>query len=295
MLVLEDLHSIDPETQALIDGLVEALPTARFLLVVSYRPEYQHGWASKPHYGQIRIDPLTPAGAREMLNALIGSDGELETLKRRLVEKTERNPLFLEESARRLVETGTLVGEPGAYRVAKLTSDFQIPVTIEALLTSRIDRLAPPDKRLLQFAAVTGNPVHPGVLEAIGEFSPEQVRQGLESLQASEFLFKSRLFPNREYTFKHSLIQDVAYQTLSAKRRRESHTAALIAGEELYANQVSEKTDWLAFHAFRGRDMGPRGSPPASRGGKSSCPRGKSGRRATSGKRACRCRSPDGS
>ena len=250
-LIMEDLHSIDPETQALIDGLVDTLATERFLLVVSYRPEYRHGWANKSYYSQVRIDPLTPAGAREMLNSLIGADGELETLSRRLVEKTERNPLFLEESARRLVETGTLVGEPGAYRVGKLTSDFQIPVTIEALLTSRIDRLAPPDKRLLQLAAVIGNPVHPGVLEAIGEFPPERVRQGLESLQASEFLFESKLFPNLEYTFKHSLIQDVAYQTLSAKRRRELHAAALVAGEELYANQVSEKTDWLAFHALR--------------------------------------------
>ena len=248
---MEDLHSIDPETQALIDGLVDTLATERFLLVVSYRPEYRHGWANKSYYSQVRIDPLTPAGAREMLNSLIGADGGLETLSHRLVEKTERNPLFLEESARRLVETGTLVGEPGAYRVAKLTSDFQIPVTIEALLTSRIDRLAPSDKRLLQLAAVIGNPVHPGVLEAIGEFPPERVRQGLESLQASEFLFESKLFPNLEYTFKHSLIQDVAYQTLSAKRRRELHAAALVAGEELYANQVSEKTDWLAFHAFR--------------------------------------------
>ena len=251
LLVLEDLHSIDSETQALIDGLVDGLPTARFMLLVSYRPEYRHGWGNKTYYTQVRIDPLTPTVAREMLNSLVGTDIELEPLKNLLIEKTERNALFLEESVRKLVETGALIGAPGAYSAAKSISDFQIPVTIEALLTSRIDRLLPEDKRLLQCAAVVGNPVHLGVLEAIGECSPDEVQQALGHLQAAEFLYESRLFPNLEYTFKHALIHDVAYQMLSADRRRALHRATLIAGEEIYADQAGEKAEWLALHALR--------------------------------------------
>jgi class 3 adenylate cyclase/tetratricopeptide (TPR) repeat protein len=251
--VLEDLHSIDSETQALIDGLVDGLPAARFLLLVSYRPEYQHGWGNKTYYTQLRIDPLSPAAAYEMLDSLVGTDIGLESLKRLLIEKTEGNPLFIEESVRMLVETGTLTGEPGAYRAANSISDFPPPVTIEALLASRIDRLSPPDKRLLQFAAVVGSPAPLGVLETIGEFSPDDVRQALVNLQASEFLYETRVFPNVEYTFKHALIHDVAYQMLSPDRRRVLHAAALLAGEELYSNQASEKADWLAFHALRAK------------------------------------------
>jgi class 3 adenylate cyclase/tetratricopeptide (TPR) repeat protein len=251
LVVLEDLHSIDPETQVLIDGIVDGLPTARILLLVSCRPEYRHGWASKTYYTQVRIDPLIPDMAGEMLNALVGTDIGLEPLKRFLIEKTGGIPFFLEESVRALVETGDLSGKPAGYHATQSISDLKIPATIEALLTSRIDRLAPVDKRLLQAAAVVGYQVPRSILQAVGDLSPEPLREALKRLQASEFLYETSLFPEIEYTFKHALIHDAAYQMLSADRRRSLHTAALTAGEKLYADLLFEKADWLAFHAFR--------------------------------------------
>jgi class 3 adenylate cyclase len=119
LLVCEDLHWIDTETQALLDGLVESLPTARLLLLVNYRPEYQHGWGSKTYYTQLRLDPLPLASAEELLQALLGDDPSLVPLKQLLIARTEGNPFFLEESVRMLVETGVLVGEPGACRLAQ--------------------------------------------------------------------------------------------------------------------------------------------------------------------------------
>ena len=119
LLVFEDLHWIDAETQALLDSLVESLPTARLLLLVNYRPEYQHGWGSKTYYTQLRLDPLPPASADEFLHALLGDDPSLAALKPLLIARTAGNPFFLEESVRTLVETGVLVGEPGAYRLAR--------------------------------------------------------------------------------------------------------------------------------------------------------------------------------
>ena len=119
LLVFEDLHWIDSETQALLDSLVESLPTARLLLLVNYRPEYQHGWGSKTYYTQLRLDPLPPASAEEFLQALLGDDPSLAPLTQLLIARTEGNPFFLEESVRTLVETGVLVGEPGAYRLAQ--------------------------------------------------------------------------------------------------------------------------------------------------------------------------------
>jgi class 3 adenylate cyclase/tetratricopeptide (TPR) repeat protein len=253
LVVVEDLHAIDPETQVLIDALVDSLPTARFLLLVSYRPGYSHKWGSKTYYTRVRIDPLAPATAREMLNTILGSDIGLEPVKHLLIEKTEGNPLFLEESVRALVETGALTGRRGAYSTTKPISELQVPATIESMLTSRIDRLPSGDKRLLQSAAVVGHQVPLGILQAVGESTLDDLRQALGRLQAGELLYEMRLFPDFEYSFKHALIRDAAYQMLPPDRRRDLHSAALIAGEQYYAGQSGEKADWLAFHSLRAK------------------------------------------
>jgi predicted ATPase len=119
LLVFEDLHWHDNESQALLDSLVESLPTAQLLLLVNYRPEYTHNWGSKTYYAQLRLDPLPPESSDEFLAALLGNDVSLESIKKLLIEHTEGNPFFLEESVRTLVETQELVGEPGAYRLAQ--------------------------------------------------------------------------------------------------------------------------------------------------------------------------------
>src|SRR5262249_26517549 len=126
LLVFEDLHWIDSETQALLDRLVESLPSAQLLLLVNYRPEYQHGWGSKTYYAQLRLDPLPPASAGAFLAALLGDDPSLAPLTQLLIERTEGNPFFLEEIVRALVETGMLLGEPGAYRLAQALPTIQV-------------------------------------------------------------------------------------------------------------------------------------------------------------------------
>jgi hypothetical protein len=170
LLVFEDLHWIDSETQAVLDSLVESLPTARLLLVVNYRPEYQHGWGSKTYYTQLRLDPLPPASADELLQALLGEIPSLTPLKRLLIARTEGNPFFLEESVRTLIETGVLAGEAGTYRLARSMATIQVPATVQAVLAARIDRLPPEVKHLLQTAAVIGTDVPWPLLQAIAEW-----------------------------------------------------------------------------------------------------------------------------
>jgi predicted ATPase len=143
LVVFEDLHWIDSETQALVDGLVESLPAARLLLLVNYRPEYQHPWGSRTSYTQLRLDPLPPETAEELLGALLGPDAGLDPLKRVLIARTEGNPFFLEESVRALVETGTLLGERGAYRLVRPLPTIQVPATVQAVLAALIDRCRP--------------------------------------------------------------------------------------------------------------------------------------------------------
>jgi class 3 adenylate cyclase/tetratricopeptide (TPR) repeat protein len=248
IVMFEDLHWIDTETQALLDSLVESLPTAHLLLLVNYRPEYQHGWGGKSYYRQLRIDPLSPETADELLRALLGEDPTVEPLKRLLIERTEGNPFFLEESVRTLVETKVLAGERGAHRLAKAVQSLQIPATAKSILAARIDRLPPEDKRLLQAAAVIGKDVPFSLLQAIAEEPEEVLCHGLGNLQAAEFIYESRLFPDLEYTFRHALTQEVAYQGLLAARRQALHTAAGRALEALYADRLDQAYDRLAYH-----------------------------------------------
>jgi predicted ATPase/class 3 adenylate cyclase len=251
LLVIEDLHWIDSETQAVLESLVESLPTARMLLLVNYRPEYQHGWGSKTYYSQLRIDPLPPESAGELLQALLGDEANLRPLKQLLIERTDGNPLFLEESVRTLVETKALVGERGNYRLGKPIESTQIPATVQAVLAARIDRLPPENKRLLQSAAVVGKDVPGVLLQAIADQSEEEVSRGLIQLQAAEFLYEASLFPEVEYTFKHALTHEVAYGSLLQERRRALHARIVNAIENLYSDRLAEQFELLAHHAFR--------------------------------------------
>ena len=252
VLVCEDLHWIDSETQALLDRLVESLPTARLLLLVNYRHEYRHDWGTKTYYTQLRLDPLPQASAAALLHALLGEDAGLQPLTRLLMARTEGNPFFLEESVRTLVETGVLVGEPGAYRLAQSIPSIQVPATVQAVLAARIDRLPPEEKRLLQTAAVIGTEVPFPLLQAIAEVPEEALHRGLTHLQAAEFLYETRLFPDREYTFKHALTHEVAYTSLLQERRRVLHARIVAALEALAGERVAEQVERLAHHALRG-------------------------------------------
>ena len=252
LLVFEDLHWIDSETQALLDSLLESLPTARLLLLVNYRPEYQHGWGNKTYYTQLRIDPLPTETAEELLRDLLGDNIALQPFKRRLVERTEGNPFFLEETIRTLVETKVLTGARGACRLTKALEEIQVPATVQAVLAARIDRLPLEEKRLLQSAAVIGERVPFTLLRAVVEISEEELRRGLTHLQAAEFLYETSLFPELEYTFKHGLTYQVAYNSLLHERRRALHAQLVDATEMLYADRTTEQIEHLAHHAFRG-------------------------------------------
>ena len=252
LLVFEDLHWFDTETQAVLDSLVESLPTAEILLVVTYRPEYQHGWGSKTSYTQLRLDPLPPASAEAFLAALLGDDPSLAPLTSLLIARTAGNPFFLEESVRTLVETGVLRGVSGTYWLVQPLQGMPVPATVQAVLAARIDRLPPEEKRLLQTAAVVGTEVSLPLVQAIAELPEAVLHGGLAHLQAAEFLYETRLFPEREYIFKHALTHEVAYGSLLLERRRGLHARIVEALEALAPERLAEQVERLAHHAVRG-------------------------------------------
>jgi hypothetical protein len=212
----------------------------------------QHPWGGKTYYRQLRIDPLPPESADELLDALLGADVALGPLKQLLVERTEANPLFLEESVRALVEMGALAGERGAYRLTRPVEHLTIPATVRAILAARTDRLAPETKRLLQAAAVIGKDVPMPLILAIADAPAPEVRAELTHLQAAEFLYETRLFPDLEYTFKHALTHEVAYQGLLHDRQRALHARVTKAIERLSTERLAEQAERLAHHALRG-------------------------------------------
>jgi class 3 adenylate cyclase len=223
VLMFEDLHWLDNETQELLDSLVESLPTSRILVLTNYRPEYKHNWGGRTYYTQIRIDPLGSESAAHLAQALMGDDPSLANLKQVLIERTAGNPLFLEESVRTLLETGMLTGKSGDYRLKQNVPTPEIPASVQAIIAARVDRLSPEAKKLLQCAAVIGQRFSFEILEAVAEAPVETIRLGLESLKEAEFVYETQLFPELEYTFKHALTHEVTYGSILQERRNTLH------------------------------------------------------------------------
>ncbi len=251
LLIFEDLHWVDNETQALLDALAGALGSARLLLLVTYRPGYEHVWGSRANYRQIRLSALPTHDTRNLLEVLLGNDPELNPLKQLLIGRGG-NPFFLEETVRALVETQALSGERGHYRLMRPIENIQVPPTVQATLAARIDRLLPNDKNLLQIASVAGREVPLAVLRPMADFTEEALNHALEHLQTAEFLFESGLYPDVEYSFTHALTHEVTYNGLLRARRSSLHARLVNAIETLYRDRLGEHIERLAQHAVRG-------------------------------------------
>ena len=252
IVIFEDLHWIDSKTCTVLDTLVESLPSHRVLLLVSYRPEYQHTWSNKSCYAQIRVDSLSPEHAHALLDSLIGCEVATVAIKAVLIERTGGNPFFLEEGVRAAVETGLLAGERGDYRLARPPGEIRVPATVQAVLAARIARLPLEDKALLHTAAVIGKDVPLALLRTVAHLPEEALRAGLVRLQGSEFLYETKVVPEPELAFKHALSHEVAYAGLLEDRRRALHARIIRAIEQLHAARLAEQTDRLAHHALAG-------------------------------------------
>jgi class 3 adenylate cyclase len=248
LVIFEDLHWIDSESESVLDAVVESLPASRALCLVNYRPEYQDRWGAKTYYVRLRLDALPPEDADQFLDALVGVEPALGALKAVLKERTEGNPFFLEECVRALAETGVLSGQQGAYRLDGPLSALRVPATVQPLLAARIDRLPVEGKRLLQSAAVVGMEIPFELLRGAVDLPAEALHRQLAHLVWTEFLYESRLFPELEFTFKHALTRQVAYGTLLQERRRRLHRRVGELIEHGHAERLAPVAETLAGH-----------------------------------------------
>ena len=250
VVIFEDLHWIDPETQELLDLLVDSVASAHILMLVNYRPEYHHAWGNRTCYTQLRLDPLGGQSADEMLHALLGSDASLQSLKRLIIEKTQGNPFFMEEIVRALVEQGVLARN-GATRLTKPLTEIHVPPTVHGMLASRIDALSAAHKDLLQTLAVIGKDFSLNLVRHMTAGPDDQLEQMLKGLQAGEFIYEQPALGEAAYTFKHALTQEVAYNSMLMERRRFLHERTGEAIETLFKDRIDDHLAELAHHYSR--------------------------------------------
>jgi predicted ATPase len=249
VVIFEDLHWIDAETQELLDLLVEGVVGARILMLVNYRPEYHHAWGNRTCYTQLRLDPLGGQSADEMLNALLGADTSLQSLKRLIIEKTEGNPFFMEEIVRALVEQGVLVRN-GATRLTKPLTEIHVPPTVHSILASRIDALPASEKGLLQTLAIIGKDFPLNLVRHMTAMLDDQLEPILKGLQSGEFIYEQAAL-GEDYTFKHVLTQEVAYSSVLMEGRRLMHERTGEAIETLFKERIDDHLAELAHHYSR--------------------------------------------
>jgi len=287
ILIFEDLHWIDSETQGFLDVLSESVASTKVLLLVNYRPEYRHEWGQKTYYTQLRLAPFGKAEAEEFLTALLGDTvgaglvpalsftehpykdapshkgTPLHDLKRLILEKTEGTPFFMEEIVQELIEQGVLVRtDVGAVlrdrppEGARTGAPLQLPSTVQGILAARIDRLAPDEKTLLQQLAVIGREFPLSLIRHVITQPEDELYRLLSSLQRKEFLYEQPAFPEVEYIFKHALTQEVSYNSVLIERRKTLHEQTAQAIEQLFQGRLDEHYSELAYHYTRS------GNPP---------------------------------
>jgi tetratricopeptide (TPR) repeat protein len=253
LLVFEDTHWADAETRELLDEIADSIPMAPVVMLVTYRPEYQHAWGGRSFYTQLRVEPLRGESADRLVEELLGADASLATLRHRLTQWTDGNPFFIEEVVRTLSEIGVLKGQRGAYRLDRAVDAIVVPGTVEEVLASRITRLGPGPSELLRAAAVVGRQVPYAVLAAVSREPSQRLEAHLRALQSGEFVYQAGEGAEREYTFRHALTQEVAYGSLTDEERRTLHARAMNAMALVYEARADEKINELAHHAFEGR------------------------------------------
>jgi class 3 adenylate cyclase/tetratricopeptide (TPR) repeat protein len=254
IVIFEDLHWIDEQTKEFLDLLTDSIGTAKMLLLVNYRPEHAHRWTGKTYYTQLRLDPLGQDGIGKMLTALLGPGDELEPLKRLIASRTDGNPFFMEEMVLSLFDQGVLLRD-GLVRLAQRPDTVKVPETVQAVIASRIDRLPAGEKELLQVLSVTGKEFPLQLARAVWEQMHREgqldIEQMLDHLQLAEFIYERPAVGEPEFTFKHALTQEVAYNSLLIERRKSLHEQVGVSIEICFSRSLTDHYDELARHFGR--------------------------------------------
>ena len=257
IIAIEDLHWIDKTTEEFLDYLMSSLTTSKMLLILLHRPEYTHPWGSRSYFNRIGLTQLTMKSSAELMQAILEGKEVAPELSDLILSRAAGNPLFMEELTHSLLENGSIEMRDEQYVLARTTS-LEVPDTIQGIIAARMDRLNENLKQIVQVASVIGREFAFRILHTISGMRKE-VKADLLDLQRLELIYEKSLFPELAYIFKHALIQEVAYNSLLLKKRREIHENIGHAIEDLYPDRLEEFYEMLAYHYARGEDLGKAG------------------------------------
>ncbi len=244
---IEDLHWIDRTTEEFLDYMIGWLPNTRILLIFLYRPEYTHQWGSKSYYSKVGVGQLSSNTSAELVQAILEGGPVVPELRELILSRAAGNPLFMEDLTHSLLENGSVQKEEDQYILVRKAAEIQVPDTIQGIIAARMDRLEESLKKIMQVASVIGREFAFRILQAVTEMK-QDLKSNLLNLQGLEFIYEKSLFPELEYVFRHALTQEVAYNSLLAKRRKEIHDRIGQAIEELYPDRLEEFYEMLAYH-----------------------------------------------
>ena len=247
VLVVEDLHWIDKTSEEFLNYLIGRLAGSKILLILLYRPEYTYQWGSKSYFNRIGLDHLTIKSSAELVQAILDGGEVVTELQELILSRSAGNPLFMEEFTNTLLENGSIQKRNELYVLTKKYSDIEIPDSIQGIIAARMDRLEENLKHTMQVASVIGRDFSFKVLQSITGIKKE-IKSHLLNLQDLEFIYEKNRFPELEYIFKHALTQEVVYNSLLIKRRKEIHEKIGNAMEELYKDRLDEFFEMLAYH-----------------------------------------------
>ena len=248
VLVIEDLHWVDPTTAEFLTFLLEHVAGARVLLVCTYRPEFVCTWSRKSYHRVITLTPLAPADGSQMLTALFGTPHIQDDLVRLVLDKAEGVPFFIEELVTSLRETGAIALQDGQWRLTARALAVPVPDTVEEVLMARIDRLPEGAKSVLQIGAVMGREWSEALLREVAGLAEQNLTAHLAALTDAELLYARGVPPQTTYVFKHAFTQDAAYRGLLTARRQELHHRVAVTLEALFPDRLEEHYGPLAHH-----------------------------------------------
>jgi tetratricopeptide (TPR) repeat protein len=253
VIVIEDLHWIDPASEDYLAFIAEVIPTTAALLVCSHRPGYRHPFGDHSYHVRVTLRPLSTSETGTLSGAVLGDTDVPPAVQELIAAKAEGNPFFVEEVTRSLLEDGTIRRENGGVVLAREPAAIVVPETIQDVLVARLDRLADDARRAIEVASVIGREFALRLLERITD-AGARVRTQVEELRSLELIYEKATHPELAYMFKHALTHDVAYGSVLAERRRTLHRTIGLAIEELYADRLAEFFETLAHHFGRAEE-----------------------------------------
>jgi predicted ATPase len=248
ILAYEDLHWVDKSSEDVLKYVLESIPGARVLLIFTYRPEFVHTWGAKSFHSQVTLNRLSNRESLMMLSHLLGTEEFDKDLEEFILEKTEGVPFFIEELIKSLKDLKIIEKEDNRYRITKDIKEVAIPATVQDVIMARVDSLPEGIKRLLQTASAVGREFSYDLIKRVTEIPQEELLSHMSVLKDSELLYERGIYPQSTYLFKHALTQEVAYNSLLLKRRKEIHEKIGEAIEALYPDRLEEHYELLAYH-----------------------------------------------